>query len=236
MRFAPNAVSFLAAILALGVAPASPAQWGGVAYVDSHGRQWRQLNASTGATWNQVASMCPVDGVTPCTGVLNNQSITGWVWASRAQVQQMLAELGANVGSCSSGSTASGNVFGYFLSTTNADLTSVVDGWSSSAWDTFRGTGLAYAPTVRFDQDSLVGFTCVDAVAQRSESNTDRGVWLFRPPCPADINRDGVVGPADLASLLGSWGTGGSADLSGNGIVGAEDLSILLASWGSGGC
>lgn len=122
MQF-PSGSSFrLAAALALSVAPAALAQSGDVAYVDSHGRTWRQLNASTGATWNQVASMCPVDGVTPCTGVLNNQSITGWVWASREQVQQMLAELGANVGSCSSGSTASGNVFGYFLSTTNAVL------------------------------------------------------------------------------------------------------------------
>jgi hypothetical protein len=61
-------------------------------------------------------------------------------------------------------------------------------------------------------------------------------VWLFRPPCVADLDLDGAVGPADLSVLLGSWGAGGAADLSGNGIVGAEDLSVMLASWGSDGC
>jgi hypothetical protein len=89
---------------------------------------------------------------------------------------------------------------------------------------------------VRFDQDALVGFTCANHLASRTESSTDRGVWLFRPPCVADLNADGSVGPADLSVLLGSWGTGGNGDLDGNGVAGADDLAIMLASWGSGNC
>lgn len=51
---------------------------------------------------------------------------------------------------------------------------------------------------------------------------------------PADLDGDGVVGAADLAMLLGSWGSceGCPADLDGDGVVGAADLAILLGSWG----
>lgn len=56
---------------------------------------------------------------------------------------------------------------------------------------------------------------------------------------PADLNGDGVVGPADLGILLGSWGNPGcsgstpcAADLNGDGIVGPADLGILLGNWG----
>ena len=51
---------------------------------------------------------------------------------------------------------------------------------------------------------------------------------------PADLNRDGTVNSQDLAILLNSWGTAGSAaDLNGDGIVGAPDLAILLSRWTS---
>jgi hypothetical protein len=45
-----------------------------------------------------------------------------------------------------------------------------------------------------------------------------------------DLNGDGVVDAADLAILLGAWGTGG-ADLDGDGTTDASDLAILLGEW-----
>lgn len=53
-------------------------------------------------------------------------------------------------------------------------------------------------------------------------------------PCPADLNGDGEVGPADLAALLGSWGQcdGCPADVDGDGEVGPTDLAMLLGAWG----
>ena len=55
------------------------------------------------------------------------------------------------------------------------------------------------------------------------------------PPCAGDLDGDGTVNGADLATLLGVWGTDGdAADLDGNGAVGGGDLSILLGAWG--GC
>ena len=48
---------------------------------------------------------------------------------------------------------------------------------------------------------------------------------------PEDLNGDGLVGGADLAQLLASWGGSGEADFDGNGEVDGADLARLLAAW-----
>lgn len=51
-------------------------------------------------------------------------------------------------------------------------------------------------------------------------------------PNIADINGDGIVDGADLARVLGAWGTSASGgDLNGDGIVDGGDLAIVLAAW-----
>lgn len=52
-------------------------------------------------------------------------------------------------------------------------------------------------------------------------------------PCVGDINNSGAVDAADLALLLGSWGTGGAGDLDGSGVINGADLTLLLGAWGS---
>jgi|GEM_PF-4620347 len=49
--------------------------------------------------------------------------------------------------------------------------------------------------------------------------------------CPADLTSDGVVGAADLAVLIGGWGSA-SPDLTGDGAVTAADLAALIGEWG----
>jgi len=53
------------------------------------------------------------------------------------------------------------------------------------------------------------------------------------PECViADVNCDGLVNGADLAIVLGQWGSaGGPADLSGDGTVNGADLAIVLGGW-----
>jgi hypothetical protein len=51
--------------------------------------------------------------------------------------------------------------------------------------------------------------------------------------CPADLNGDGIVDGADLAQLLGGWGSSGTADLDGNGVINGADLAELLGAWGN---
>jgi hypothetical protein len=49
-----------------------------------------------------------------------------------------------------------------------------------------------------------------------------------------DLDCDGLVGPADLATFLGAWGQEGTrADWDGSGIVDGADLGLLLAAWSS---
>jgi len=51
--------------------------------------------------------------------------------------------------------------------------------------------------------------------------------------CIADINADGQVNGADLAFILGAWGTSNpAADLSGDGQVNGADIAIVLGNWG----
>ena len=58
---------------------------------------------------------------------------------------------------------------------------------------------------------------------------------------PADLDGDGIVGPADLAELLAQWGACAkncSADIApsnGDGVVGPADLAALLAGWSPAG-
>jgi hypothetical protein len=65
-------------------------------------------------------------------------------------------------------------------------------------------------------------------------SNAGRAwVRAAPPPCPADLDGDGSVGPGDLSVLLALWDTpGGDGDLDGNGVVSSGDLTVLLGSWG----
>ncbi|MCA9290691.1 MAG: hypothetical protein KDA25_06160 [Phycisphaerales bacterium] len=53
-------------------------------------------------------------------------------------------------------------------------------------------------------------------------------------PCPADLNGDGFVDAADLASLLANWGRCAACvqDFDKDGVVGPSDLATLLAAWG----
>jgi len=51
--------------------------------------------------------------------------------------------------------------------------------------------------------------------------------------CPGDLNQDGWVDGADLAEMLGVWGSDDpNADLDGDGTVSGSDLSIILGYWG----
>ncbi|MFO0827470.1 MAG: hypothetical protein U0572_04905 [Phycisphaerales bacterium] len=53
------------------------------------------------------------------------------------------------------------------------------------------------------------------------------------PPISGDLTCDWEVDAADLAVLLGAWGTCGRcpADLDGDGVVDATDLAVLLGNW-----
>ena len=79
------------AVLATGVAVLVPGfGTASVAAPTVAGKEWRELYQTTGLSWSQVASVCPTDGVTPCSGTVAGQNLTGWVWGTAAQVRDLL--------------------------------------------------------------------------------------------------------------------------------------------------
>ena len=65
------------------------------------------------------------------------------------------------------------------------------------------------------------------------QSNAAARLEIQPLPNPADINGDGIVDGADLARVLGAWGTDApGGDVNGDGIVDGADLALVLANWG----
>ena len=54
------------------------------------------------------------------------------------------------------------------------------------------------------------------------------------PPCPPNINGDGVVDVLDLLAVLAAWHTTGDVpeDVNDDGIVNVPDLLMVLLWWG----
>ena len=73
--------------------PADDAIEAGTNYHDADGREWRDLNDTNGLSLLNTSGICPKDGITPCTGSLNGVSLTGWVWATSAQVRELFKEV-----------------------------------------------------------------------------------------------------------------------------------------------
>ena len=113
----------------------------------------------------------------------------------------------------------------------------LVTGQNSSS--TINGFNLRTGYTERTYRVYPADAPAATAIVIAPPSDTDTNGNLIPDECEgsaADLNGDGVVDAADLASLLNSWGpcSGAAcpADLNGDGAVDAADLAILLNRWG----
>ena len=58
--------------------------------LEAEGKEWRQLYETTGLSWDQIATVCPTDGITPCSGSVGGKNLTGWVWGTESQVRGLM--------------------------------------------------------------------------------------------------------------------------------------------------
>jgi hypothetical protein len=160
------------------------------------GREWRQLADTTYVTWNEVAAVCPTDGVTPCSGsILRSRDgelidVTGWTWARNADIQALWEAI------VQPGTANFPDPFSYYSKIDDADIQQALSaepGWFQPTYtdSAYRGlfglsaelgeTG-AYRPWVR---DATAGHTDWVNLGQCCLSPTGRqsytGAWLFRP-------------------------------------------------------
>jgi hypothetical protein len=56
------------------------------------GTEWRQLTETGGFSWNDVATVCPINGGL-CSGSLRSTSFDGWNWANVFEVGELLGIL-----------------------------------------------------------------------------------------------------------------------------------------------
>ena len=84
---------------------------------------------------------------------------------------------------------------------------------------------------------AISGTTAIVGAVRDDDNGDDSGsAYLFdAAACPADLNRDNIVGVGDLLILLAFWGPCPElclGDLDSDDNVGVSDLLILLANWG----
>jgi len=136
--------------------------------------------------------------------------------------------------------------FGFDANQAMLDVDETALGEGSAAFSIVEGTAFdigAIPGTLRFAFDTT-GLAPGTHARQVSITTTDEDLpgedWavlsltlqvVMGGSQPSDLNNDGVVNGADLAILLGQWGTSSSADLNGDGVVNGGDLAILLGNW-----
>jgi hypothetical protein len=158
---------------------------------DGYGKEWMQLPATVGLSWNQTAQACPRDGMNACVGSVAGRNLDDWVWATDSQVLQLFSyfepamltnrsvEGLAYFGSAQSFLSA-------FQPTQSFCITyscgAFGAGWTASTDD----TGLPIVGSVGWNTTSVSasGSFGVGPAANADETGNGRGLWLWRATGP----------------------------------------------------
>jgi hypothetical protein len=166
-----------------------------VTYTDAvTGWDWGEVAETTGFSWNEIATVCPQDGVTACSGSLGGLDFTGWIWATRDQVRDLFvnatdltAAQMADYSEVEANSTWASQLLSLFAPTVSIPITQLVEGWL--ALDA-GSAGVVYWLN---DEASVLGADIVANLTRPKVSAVDsRGVWLYQPaiatvPEPASL-------------------------------------------------
>jgi hypothetical protein len=201
------------AILALLVALAATAPAAAAAPADlsddGTGKRWRQLKETTGLTPDRVAQVCHRDGETRCSGSIGARDLSGWIWATGAQVRDLLALYEPALLTASPSTVAGPEYLGSamgFLQDMTPTLevdgygfhTSFAGGWTSSTEEdgrpTFGSAGFGWYP--------ISGSLSVGPIANPDPIQF-YGVWLWRP------SSDDLTPPTITPTVSGTLGKNG---------------------------
>ena len=177
---------------------------------DTHGREWRQLYETTGLSWDQIDSVCPRDGVTPCSGTVGGRDLTGWVWGTDAQVLELLGEYAPELATADppylSGpdyflrGAAFLNVMRWtFTQGSNYSYTEWTGGWTAST----DASGTPIGGAAGFSHPIFNGQIGIAPAGTVTEVNPYRGVFLWRT---AGLDYSAPVITPKLAGTVGNNG------------------------------
>jgi RTX calcium-binding nonapeptide repeat (4 copies) len=204
-----TAIVFTAVLCALGGAAPAAADPPESLADDGTGKRWRQLTETTGLTAAQIATVCPRDGETRCSGAVGGRELSEWVWATGDQVHALLARyepalLAEGVRSVS-GPEYWGSAH-MFLQHMRPTLTAIgypfdhafAGGWTSSTEEdgrpTFGSAGRSFNPT---------GGGIGVGPATNPDPIQFYGAWLWRP------SSDDITPPTITPTVSGTLGSNG---------------------------
>ena len=201
---------------------------------DNRGRDWRQLIETTGLTWTQVATVCPRDGVTPCTGSVGGRDLTGWVWATREQVLDLFGIYVPDILTSPTGSVGGGftyfvaaeSFFGFLRPTWQVFLTYSTARFAGGWTATSDGAGQPFVGSV---SDGTTPVSVNGAFSVVTTNNPDavdsmRGVFLWRP-----TGQGGVIANPDAGQITSLGGGVAIANVLANDWVNGVSATIANA-------
>jgi hypothetical protein len=186
---------------------------------DRHGKEWRQLTDSVGVSWNQVSEICPRDGISACSGAIDELDFTGWVWATDAQVIELFSYYTPDILK-STMVTGPEYFFAGSLFLTELRPTETIfityfgfemaAGWTAST----DYSTLPVAGAVSFEIGASVGGT-FNVVPSGSPDMADStvGVFLFRP---TGFGTSAIIANDDLGRVASPAGGTAVANVLGN--------------------
>lgn len=192
------------ALLATALALAPAAQ---VAYGDNQGREWRHVVGTTGTSWQSFAAFAPTDGVTPILGSYGGQDLTGWVWATDAQVTSLFSDFVPEI--LGTPEVAGANYvlpgLGFFsLFRPTFEYYTTFGGYNYVAgWTASESGGAARIASVSAQYPVFYGSFSVSGLADTSTSDAFRGLWLYRQT-PFHNLGQALAGTNGAAVLRGS--------------------------------
>ena len=194
---------------------------------DGHGKEWLQLPATGGFSWNATAQVCPQDGTSPCTGSLAGLNVNKWVWATDAQVLQLFSYFDPDLANNRSAEgmahfgTAQSFLSGTAFRPTQSFCETYFCGAFAAGWTATRDdTGAPFVGSVSWGTTniSFSGSFGVVATANADAADGTRGVWLWRAtgPGPHAYDDTGQVASPAGGAVPGSvldndWFDGGGA-------------------------
>ncbi|HEY8188974.1 MAG TPA: hypothetical protein VIF64_23100 [Pyrinomonadaceae bacterium] len=202
-------------VLVLFGAPIISRAQSAVGVNDGHGKEWMQLTATAGVSWNATAQVCPQDRANACVGPIAGRNVNDWIWATDSQVLQLFSYFDPDI--LSSRSVEGLAHFGTaqsFLSAFQPTQSFCITyacgafgaGWTASKDD----AGLPIIGSVSWGTTpvSANGSFSVAATASPDEELSTRGVWLWRATGPGPYAYDDVgqvaspAGGTAVASVL----------------------------------
>ncbi len=171
---------------------------------DGQGRVWRPATQTLNISWQQAAARCPQNGVDPCWGTVGAVDLSGWIWATQAQVLDLMAVASPAIlttnpltGTASNpGVTSFFNYFGALdiggCSGYVCSFAFVMSGWTSTS---YGGSATQWSAQANFGGGTFFGYNNDPGL---STSSPLRGLLLWR----VDVSDgSGVVANDDAGSV-----------------------------------